>query len=124
MKKFLVALLCAGTMAASAQQPPPQIPTFRAGVDIVYVDVSVLDGHRKPVRGLSAADFTVKEDGKVRPVVAFSPVTLPPREPAKTAWADQTAPDVVTNEHVREGRLVIILMDQSIPSGLGTTKAR
>ena len=50
--------------AGQQQLPPVQPPTFRTGVDAVQLDVSVLDKDRRPVRGLTAADFTVLEDGK------------------------------------------------------------
>ncbi|MEP6918356.1 MAG: hypothetical protein ABJC89_22100 [Acidobacteriota bacterium] len=38
-------------------QDQPQ--SFRTGVELVQLDVAVLDDHRVPVRGLTAADFTV-----------------------------------------------------------------
>jgi VWFA-related protein len=103
-------------------------PVFRAGVELVQIDVSVLDGKRQPVKGLTAADFTVIENGVPRPVKAFAEVTLPPR-PAPTAgdavWAASVPPDVVTNEVGQEdGRLVIILMDRTIPVGEPTVAAR
>src|SRR5436190_15636558 len=104
--------------------PVPQLPTFRAGVDVVYVDVAVLDGNRKPVRGLTADDFIVKEDGKARQIVAFSAVSVPPKPVQPPVWADDAAPDVVTNAQTREGRLVMILMDQTIPQGAAITRAR
>ena len=47
-----------------AQQPPQrQPPTFRAGVKVVRVDVSVTGSGDKPVTDLTAADFEVSEDG-------------------------------------------------------------
>jgi hypothetical protein len=54
----------------------PQVP-FHIGTDLITVDVSVLDGDRKPIRGLTADDFTVLEDGWRRPIVAFSVVDVP-----------------------------------------------
>ncbi len=103
------------TIAFAAQQPPAQ-PTFRTGVDVVQVDVSVLDKDRKPIRGLTTADFTILEDGKPRPIVAFVPVDLdqPERTAAPAAWVREVSPDVVTNAVKPEGRLVVIMFDWSI----------
>lgn len=42
----------------------PQPQTFRSKVEIVAIDASVLDGHGKPVPGLTAADFAVGLDGR------------------------------------------------------------
>jgi VWFA-related protein len=62
---------------ASAQEPP----TFRAGVDMVTLGVSVVDLVRdRPVDGLTAADFRVLEDGRPQTVSAVTherrPVSL------------------------------------------------
>ena len=92
--------------------------TFRAGITVVQVDVSVLDKQRHPVRGLKASDFTVLEDGKPRDIVAFTPVDLPARTatraPGAAAWTRDVAPDVATNDVPAEGRLVVIAFDWSI----------
>ncbi len=107
---WLVAL---GGSPAGRQAPPPRIPTFRTGVDVVQIDVSVLDKDRRPVRGLTAADFTVLEDGKPRPVVAFSTVELPPLPPLPSARAGgaETVPPDVTRNDLPDGRIVVILLD-------------
>jgi len=98
-----------------AQTPTPQ-PTFRSGIDVVQLDVSVLDKQRLPVQGLTASDFTVLEDGKPRPIVGFVPVNLPvaPTRAPAAAWVRDVAPDVTTNDVPREGRLVVIMFDWSI----------
>jgi VWFA-related protein len=106
---FLAAVL---TLEARPQEPTA--PTFRTSTDLVDVDVSVLDRDRLPVRGLTAADFTVLEDGRPRPIVAFSAVDLPPRQQLSARWMSTVAPDVSHNDLQREGRLVVILFDQSI----------
>lgn len=64
----LVAFALALTLVSGlwAQQQTP--PTFRTGVTLVTVDVSVLDGDGKPVPGLQPGDFEIKLNGKVRPV--------------------------------------------------------
>jgi VWFA-related protein len=100
-----------------AQDPPPAL--FRGGVDVVHVDVSVLDRDRKPVRGLTANDFSVFENGMPRPIVTFSAVDLvasiPVRpEPGSAAWLREVPRDVMTNLIPTEGRLIAIVFDWSI----------
>jgi hypothetical protein len=71
---ILAVALVASSIVAAAQQ---DVPRFRSGVDVVQFTVTVLDNERRPVTGLTAADFDVLVDGKPRPVAAFAAVTLP-----------------------------------------------
>ena len=98
-------------------QGQADLPQFRAGVELIQLDVAVLDDKRQPVRGLSQADFTVLENGVARPIRAFTPVELAGRtRSAEAVWAADVPPDVATNQvGQQDGRLVIILMDRSIP---------
>src|SRR6188472_1566237 len=108
-----------GLMVAAQQAPPAQVPVFRGSVDIVHLDVSVLDKNRVPVRGLTQADFTVLEDGKPQPVVAFTAVDVPDPEPPAAPWMRTVTPDVQTNAGAQdpEGRLFVLLLDDAmIPS--------
>ena len=56
------ALLAAALLAASTPQAPP---VFRAEVDVVRVEVLVTRGGA-PVRGLGAADFEVRDNGRLQ----------------------------------------------------------
>jgi VWFA-related protein len=118
-----IALSSATLMAQGQRENPPQ---FRAGVELIQLDVAVLDGKRQPVSGLTETDFTVLDDGKPTPIRAFTPVQLATRTRASEAvWANEVAPDVVTNQiGEQDGRLVIILMDRTIPIENATVTAR
>ena len=111
---LLVGGLTATVLVLEAESRQQESPRFRASVELVDVDVSVLDRHRLPVRGLTSADFTVLEDGRPRPIVAFTAVDLPPRERPSARWMSAVAPDVLDNDLQREGRLIAILMDRGI----------
>jgi VWFA-related protein len=102
-------IACAAGVLMAAQEPAAP-PVFRAGIDLLQLDVSVLDGDRRPVRGLAAGDFTVLVDGQPRPVVTFRPVDLPPAPTSAAPWVRDVAPDVVTNVRTG-GRVVAIVID-------------
>ena len=50
----------------------PQQPTFRSALNVVPLSATVVDRQGRPVTGLSAADFTVVEDGRPREILSFS----------------------------------------------------
>src|SRR3954465_8626489 len=109
------AVLTPVTIAAREQpQAPsstPQPPTFRTGIDIVQLDVTVLDKDRHPVRGLTANDFTILDRGRSQPIVAFSAVDVPAPAPSAAPWLRDAPLDVVSNAENR--RLVPIVMDDA-----------
>ena len=107
---LLGAVSVGAAVSTGAQQA--QTPTFRARTDLIQMDVSVLDGNRMPVLGLSADDFTVLENGVARPVEAFAAVNLPDRVHTGAAWLRDVAPDVVSNRRDAQ-RVVFILLDDA-----------
>ena len=120
MRKLLVLAILSGvssaalaqdSASATTQQPAPQAPTFRSGVELVTVDVGVIDQTGKPVDDLHAADFTVKIDGQVRRVESAQLVRIDP-EAAKKKLADKEETFFTTNLTPPEGRQIIFAIDQ------------
>src|SRR5262245_61703428 len=106
-----ICVACVLAIAAAAQAPPTQSPPiFRTGVDLVQVDVSVFDKNRRPIRGLTAADFTIREDGNPQKIEAFAAVDVPDVVTSTTEWVKRVSPDVVTN-HADNRRLFAIVID-------------
>jgi VWFA-related protein len=114
------------SLHSRAQQASQPQATFQSGVDVVQVDVSVLDKDRRPVRGLTTADFTILEDGKPRPIVAFTAVDLPaaPAPTQEASWTRDVPADAATNDINGEGRLVVIMLDRTIGLGDEAIRAR
>src|SRR5207249_10360693 len=58
-------------------QPRSQQPPFRAGIELVSLNVTVTDGTQKYITDLSADDFSVFEDGVKQDVTFFNRTNLP-----------------------------------------------
>ena len=109
--------------AVLSAQTPQQRPLFRAGVDLIEVDVTVVDGDSHPVSDLQASDFSVTVDGEPRRVVQAQFVSLRPPEEDKRA-TQPAAEDVfyTSNTDQTPGRLIVIAVDEeSIQFGEGAT---
>ncbi|HEY2942049.1 MAG TPA: VWA domain-containing protein [Vicinamibacteria bacterium] len=62
--------------AAVSAQERREVPTFPSRTELVTVDAVVLDSAGRPVRGLSAQDFSLSEDGKRQAIVSFEAFDL------------------------------------------------
>ncbi len=104
-------LMCPGVVSAQTDAP---VATFKAGVELVTVDVSVSDKNGQPVRDLVAADFTVKVDGKVRRVASAQEVHFDP-EASRQAKAQRAGEETFFTSNIGppQGRMIIIAVDQS-----------
>jgi hypothetical protein len=97
-RTFVLARIAAAATAltvGAVPQPPqhvPPVPLFRSGVNLVTVDASVLDRDRRTVRGLTAADFTILENGQPQPVTAFTAIDLPDARPRDAESAASPGP--------------------------------
>src|SRR5436190_2309066 len=63
--------------APAAASQPTQRPSFRGGVDVVSLNVTVTDQSRNFVTSLEQGDFVVFEDGVKQDVTYFNKAQLP-----------------------------------------------
>ena len=68
--------LAACPVLLAAVPQAQQIPVFRAGVELLEVDVSVVDDDGEPITDLSGSDFTVSVDGEPRRIVSAQFIDL------------------------------------------------
>lgn len=109
-------LLAAGMVLAAAALISPlkgaraQGPTFRAGIDLLTIDVTALDRDDRPVRDLRSADFAVVVGGQPRKVVAarFYGTTAAPDASAGTG----ATPAGVLRPADAPGRTVMFVVDR------------
>ena len=118
-----VLLVC---LAAAVQAQ--QLPVFRAGVELLEVDVSVVDDQGEPITDLSALEFTVSVDGEPRRVVSAQFIDLgaaaaaaAAHEPALPGQAPAAlAVSYTVNTAGHRGRLIVMAIAQeSISFGEG-----
>ena len=119
-----------GRTSAAPQTPPPlgsaqtdqktdgqTVPTFRAGTDLLTVDVSVLDGRGRPVEGLRPGDFTVKINGQTRRVTVAEFVRADVESGAAKPGAAAASTSAPAVGPVAGRRIVIAVDQQHIPPG-------
>jgi VWFA-related protein len=72
MKRFppasIALVIACAAMSLDTAAYTQQVPTFRSGVEIITLEVTVVDKDGKPVKGLKADDFVVTLEGDKRPV--------------------------------------------------------
>jgi VWFA-related protein len=98
-------LVAAILMAVLAQTQP----TFRSGVELIRVDVTVVDADGRPATDLRPEDFTVTVDGAPRPV-AFARF-YGPRDTGSPAAISTPTPTFATNRGIAPGRVVLFVVD-------------
>jgi VWFA-related protein len=117
LRRFLSTVAVLASSVVCIAQGQTERPQFRAGVELYQLEVTVLDDKRVPVRGLKERDFSVLVNGLPAPVRAFTAIEVARPELRPSAvWSSDAPVGVVTNEvGEQEGRLVVILIDRSIP---------
>jgi VWFA-related protein len=94
-------------IAMAASQAP--VPQFRTRVDLIQIDVTVLDADRRPVRGLTAADFTLIDEGQPQEIRGFAEIHIPDATDGPR-WIRDASPDVRTAD---DGRVLVFVLDDA-----------
>jgi VWFA-related protein len=117
---IIIGALCLSGQTGAQQSQPQRPPIFRAGIDIVQIDVTVLGRDGRPMHGLQREDFTLLEDGEPQPILGFGEVNIPDAADGP-AWLRDGVPDVRT---AMDGRVFVFFLDDyTTPDDL-KTKAR
>src|SRR5947209_15530450 len=105
----LVTVVILVSVPAAPRAQDAQTPSFRAGVEALPVDVTVVDDRGQPIRDLIAADFTVRVDGRPRRVASAQWIASAGNAPAaRTASVPE---GFVSNESAGGGRMIILVVD-------------
>src|SRR5437762_3431408 len=107
MKRFASFLLAIfGAVSVIAQQPP--VAQLKTQTSLVFVDAVVTDASGRPLRGLTARDFEVTENGVPQEItsVTYAPplVRHDPRQQPRGAFSNR---DVLPHE----GAMTLVLLD-------------
>jgi VWFA-related protein len=126
----------AGSLIRAAQPQDGQAQqTFRSSTDLVTIQASVRDTHGRVVRGLTPADFEVRDNGQLSPVLELrsdrlSPVTLAivvdmsgsMRVGRKIAMARQAFESVLSQLHGGEDEVALFTFDSALHERHGFTR--
>lgn len=105
--RLVLALTCLTSAALFAQSPSQQPPTFRAQADLVPIDVRVLDSSGKAITDLTAADFTIRENGVAQTIRHFAVQIITPEAAATEGLTRVTAESPLTT---RNRRVFLLLL--------------
>ena len=97
--------------ASPSRSQDAQSPVFRAGVDLVRLDVRVIGPDGVPVRDLTAAEIEVSESGQRRPVMLFQHIAESVG-PTADVSRRTVASAVSTNRGAPRGHLYVLVFDQ------------
>lgn len=73
----LITLIAVGVAVEGQLSAQSQRPTFRSGVELVVVRVTVVGADNRPITGLTKDDFVVMENGAAQPVLHFLSSDVP-----------------------------------------------
>jgi VWFA-related protein len=133
----VLSLLGSGGIAGVAAQQPggDPVPRFKSSADVVTIQAAVRNGKGRPVAGLTAADFEIRDNGQLRPVLSLrsdagSPVSLAilvdlsgsMAISPKLAMARQALDSVISQLRPGEDEVAVFTFDSSLHESHPFTK--
>lgn len=97
--------------ALTQAQPPQPATTFKAGVELVRLDVRVTGADGRAIQDLRPEEIEVVDAGERLPVVLFQHVEEPSESYAEIA-SHTVGGEVSTNQGAARGHLYVIVFDQ------------
>jgi VWFA-related protein len=94
-----------------AQQPDQDRPVFRAGVNLVRLDVRVVDEAGRAIVDLQPGEIAISEGNRPRPILLFQRVAGAGGSYVESAQRT-IASDVSTNQGAPQGQLFVLVFDQ------------
>src|SRR5688572_28565249 len=118
----LLAIATGLSVGLASQAADPPVPTFRAEVEYVEVDVLVADQEGRFVPSLRKEDFQIFEDGKPQTIANFALVEIPIDRGERFGSVE---PDVLSNDRPFVGRIYTMILDDlhTAPSRAPRVKA-
>lgn len=112
------------TESLLARQAPTTLPAtqsdrpiFRAGVDVVRIDVRAVDATGKPVSDLRPEEVEIIDNGAKQPIVLFQHIAASGRTHSESVLRT-VASEISTNQGAPRGQLYVLVFDQGhITSG-------
>jgi hypothetical protein len=72
----LLTLILSGGLLLSVAAGDDEL-VFKSDVSLIRVDAQVVDRDNRAITGLRAADFVLREEGKVQPIRSFASEDMP-----------------------------------------------
>ena len=111
LRLLLIAGLLGVHLAPALTARSPREAQFRAGTELVRIDVVVTNRSGEPVTGLTAADFSILDSGRPQAISLFEAVAIP----VGTRDLDIPRPlpkrDVATNLEPPSPRAIVVVVD-------------
>jgi VWFA-related protein len=105
-------LLCTAQAVSGSSQDRKAPPVFGARAEMVLVDFVVFDKSDRVVKGLTASDFVVKEDGKVRPITSFKALSGEPvADPGPEEVVVEPYPAATPRPAPTPGAVAVVFVD-------------